>query len=135
MIYINTEKPGTISFPIWKDIDTDVTVTIIDANGNGYDIIDCNEKAETIIDGGLSTIPEAVSTLKIVIKQYNTVVFTSNVVPLEENIRCVDFELTFNRLGDYTAELYQNDEVVGVASVRVTEGEEGCRKRYIIKGE
>lgn len=131
MIYVNIRETETISFPIWQDVNLTVLVTIIDANTNGDDIIDANT-GEDIIDGGMAELVEDANTLQLVVKEGNRVVFQSVAVPLDSNIRDVDFEWYYKVTGNYTAELYQGGVIIGRSEVRITDGDGGCHGKYIV---
>lgn len=131
MIYVNIRETETISFPIWQDVNLTVLVTIIDANVNGDDIIDANTGEDTI-DGGMAELVEDANTLQLVVKEGNRVVFQSTAVPLDSNIRDVDFEWYYKVPGNYTAELYQGGVIIGRSEVRITDGETGCHGKYIV---
>lgn len=132
MIYVDIRKTETISFPIWQDVNLTVLMTIIDANTQVDDIIDCVESAEDTIDGGMAELVEDANTLQLVVKEGNRVVFQSTAVPLDSNIRDVDFEWYYKVPGNYTAELYQGGVIIGRSEVRITDGETGCHEKYIV---
>ena len=132
MIYVNIKNPGKVSFPLWQDVDLVVTISIIDANG-GEDRIDCTSDAQTVIDCGMAELVEDANTLQLVVKEGNRVVFQSTAVPLDSNIRDVDFEWYYNTPGNYTAELYQGGDIIGRSEVKITDGETGCHGKYIVK--
>lgn len=131
MIYVNIKNPGKVSFPLWQDVDLVVTISIIDANG-GEDRIDCTSDAQTVIDCGMAELVEDNNTLQLVVKEGNRVVFQSIAVPLDSNIRDVDFEWYYNTPGNYTAELYQGGVIIGRSEVKITDGETGCHGKYIV---
>lgn len=131
MIYVNIKNPGKVSFPLWQDVDLVVTISIIDANG-GEDRIDCTSDAQTVIDCGMAELVEDNNTLQLVVKEGNRVVFQSIAVPLDSNIRDVDFEWYYNTPGNYTAELYQGGDIIGRSEVKITDGETGCHGKYIV---
>lgn len=131
MIYVDIKQTETISFPIWQDVNLTVLMTIIDANTNVDDIIDANTGEDTI-DGGMAELVEDANTLQLVVKEGNRVVFQSVAIPLESNIRDVDFEWYYKVAGNYTAELYQGGVIIGRSEVRITDGEEGCHGKYIV---
>lgn len=131
MIYVDIKRTETISFPIWQDVNLTVLMTIIDANTNVDDIIDANI-GEDIIDGGMAELVEDANTLQLVVKEGNRVVFQSISVPLDSNIRDVDFEWYYKVTGNYTAELYQGGVIIGRSEVRITDGETGCHGKYIV---
>ena len=132
MIYVNIKNPGKVSFPLWQDVDLVVTISIIDANG-GEDRIDCTSDAQTVIDCGMAELVEDANTLQLVVKEGNRVVFQSIAVPLDSNIRDVDFEWYYKVPGNYTAELYQGGDIIGRSEVKITDGETGCHGKYIVK--
>lgn len=131
MIYIDIQKPTTVSFPIWADVESSVTITIIDAN-EGEDIIDCTEDATDILNCEHAEISTETNALTLRMYSGNKLYVDATVVPLDANIRDVDFKLSFNRVGTYDSELWQNGELIGTTVIRIMDGDARCTK-YIVK--
>lgn len=131
MIYIDIQNPKKASFPIWADVESSVTITIIDANTNGDDIIDANE-GEDIIDCGQAEISTEPNALTLRMYSGGKLYVETSVIPLDANIRDVDFELPFNRVGTYDSELWQNGELIGTTVIKIMDGDDRCTK-YIVK--
>lgn len=131
MIYIDIQKPTKVSFPIWADVESTVTITIIDANTNSDDIIDANE-GEDIIDCGAAEVSTDTNALTLRMYSGGKLYVETTVVPLDANIRDVDFQLPFNRVGTYDSELWQNGELIGTTVIRIMDGDDRCTK-YIVK--
>ena len=132
MIYIDIHNPTKVSFPIWKDVETTVTITIIDANTNGDDIINCTENATDIIDCGGAETTTDVNALTLRMYSDGKLYVETTVVPTDANIRDVDFQLPFNQVGTYDSELWQNGELIGTAVIKITDGDSHCTK-YIVR--
>lgn len=131
MIYIDIQKPSKVSFPIWADIDMSVSVSLIDAN-EGEDIIDCTADAEDIIDCQHAEVNTEINALTLRMYSGGKLYVETSVVPLDANIRDVDFELPFNRVGTYDSELRQNGELIGTTVIKIFDGDDRCTK-YIVK--
>ena len=131
MIYIDIQKPSKASFPIWTDVDLTVSISLIDAN-EGEDIIDCTADAEDIIDCGGAETTTDINALTLRMYSNGKLYVETSVIPLDANIRDVDFQLPFNCVGTYDSELWQNGELIGTTVIKIMDGDNHCTK-YIVK--